>query len=144
MKKTIFALSLGAVLTLGMQLPASAADAAVDSTLAVQESAKLAMRSAVAAAIGVNPTDVEIVMAPHLVTVMIVSSGYAVGSGADRETDAMKAAASIQQSFANRTEFSGVGAIHIGFDQRPSNDSKSLPSFDFFKSPAGEFVLHKS
>jgi hypothetical protein len=146
MQKTLLALTLGSALVMGAaQWPANAADVMAEPNVTLaQESAKAAMRSSVAAALGVDVTQIEIVMAPHLVNVTIVSSGYAVGSGADREADAVKAGAAVQRSMDNRVEFSGVGAIHIGFEQRPANHGKPLPSFDFYKGPAGEFVLHKT
>jgi hypothetical protein len=66
------------------------------------------------------------------------------GVAKDREAEATTMVASFAQSIGDKAEFAQVEVIHVDYVKRPGNGKKSIQRLDFYKSPAGAFVAHKT
>jgi hypothetical protein len=123
--------------------PAWSADTAA--TQAKLQTASIpAMRQSIASAAGYELKSIEIKHNAHKLTATIVNSKQNRAASADREKEALEMVSSIEREIAGKPEFAGVVSIHIDYISRLEKKVKTVQIFDFFRSPANAFVLHKS
>jgi hypothetical protein len=101
-------------------------------------------QQAVASATGYETKNIEIKSTAHQVTITVVNSKLNSGAAKDREAEAATMVSSFAQAIGDKAEFTQVTVIHVDYVKRPGKSKKAIQRLDFYKSPAGVFVAHKT
>jgi hypothetical protein len=140
--------AIGAVIAMALtslMVPVWGADTATDTNLVKLQSASIAaMRQSIASAAGYELKTIELKHTAHQLTVTIVNSKHNGATSAEREKEAIAMTSAVERGIAAKPEFEGVEAIHIDYVSRVDKKMKTVQIFDFFRSPANVFVLHKT
>lgn len=121
------------------------ADTASDAAQVKLQAASTAEIKALAEATGsYKPKDVELSSTAHQMTITIINGRLNTSSIAMREAEANRMVAVIARLIANKTEFSQLPVIHVDYVKRQGKKTETVQRIDFFQSPAGVFVLHKT
>ncbi|MFZ2328806.1 MAG: hypothetical protein WAW73_17970 [Rhodoferax sp.] len=145
MKKQL-AIAAFITLTIGMPLaPAWSAGATEDAAQVKLQSASVpTLRQSAASAAGYGLKSIEIKHKTHQLTATIVNSKQNSATSGDREKEAIAMAAAMESGMQGKPEFEGVASIHIDYISRVGKKVMTIQIFDFFRSPANVFVLHKT
>ena len=103
------------------------------------------VKSAILAKTGYDAKSVELQTTSASIIVTVVNSRLADQTGAAaRENEAIVIVRAIADSIADRSEFTGIHAIHIDYVKRKSGDTRSeiVDGIDFIKNQRGIFVHH--
>jgi hypothetical protein len=121
------------------------ADTATDAAVLKLQSPSIpVMRKSIANAVGYELKSVEIQHTAHQLTATIVNSKQNSSTAVDRETESTAISGEMERGMAGKAEFEGVMSIHIDYISRVGKKVKTIDKFDFMRSPANSFVLHKS
>lgn len=93
---------------------------------------------------GYKPTDVEISSTAHQMTIAIINGKLNTAGIVEREAEATRMVTAIARAIVGKTEFSLLSVIHVDYVSRQGKKIKPVQRTDFYKSPAGVFVLHKT
>jgi hypothetical protein len=137
-----------AFLTLAATLgtaPAWSADTASDAAqVKLQASSMSEIKALAGAAAGYKAKDVEISATAHQLTLTIINSKLNATTVSEREAEATRMVSAIARAIADKPEFSQLPVIHVDYVKRQGSALKAVQRIDFFQSPAGAFVLHKT
>lgn len=135
---------LALTVTLGSSSTWSA-DTASDTAQVKLQASSLAEIEALTEATGsYKPKDVELNSTAHQMTVTIINSKLNTATVTDREAEANKMVSAIARAIADKPAFSQLPVIHVVYVKRQGRKIVPVQSIDFFKTPAGIFVLHKT
>lgn len=141
MRSPIASAFLAAVLAASSTLPAWSADATTDKAQVKQQASQLpALAKAAARAAGVK--EVAVRSAAHQLTVTVTDSPLA--GALEREAQASRIAAAIEAGIEKKPAFTQINVIHVDYVKRAGQGSSPVQGFDFFQTPTGAFVLHKT
>jgi hypothetical protein len=125
--------------------PAWCADNASDAAQVKRQSVVIPkLKQAAAKAAGYESKSIEVKTTAHQVTIAVINSKLNGGVAADREAQASTIASAIEKEIAGKAEFGQVVVIHVDYVKRPGKSATAIQGFDFFKSPTGSFVLHRT
>ena len=120
------------------------ADEASDAKTIKQQSLSVPIaKDAIALAVGYEIKNIKVETTAHLVTITAIDTTLNSDASKDRETEATKMTSALETVISGKTEFSNVMIIHVDF-VKPSNHKKVIKSYEFYKTPAGAFAIHKS
>ena len=121
------------------------ADTAADAAQVKLQAASIAEIKALVEATGnYKPKDVEMISTAHQMTITIVNGKLTTGAIAPREAEATRMVSAIARAIADKPAFSQLPVIHVDYVKRQGGKLKAVQRIDFFQSPAGVFVLHKT
>jgi hypothetical protein len=80
----------------------------------------------------------------HQVKATVVNSKLNIARSADREKEAIEIANAMEAAMKGKPEFDSVASIHVDYIGRLGKKDSVIQIFDFFRSPANAFVLHKT
>jgi hypothetical protein len=80
----------------------------------------------------------------HQVKATVVNSKLNIARSADREKEAIEIANAMEAAMKGKPEFDNVASIHVDYIGRLGKKDSVIQIFDFFRSPANTFVLHKT
>jgi hypothetical protein len=145
MKKHLFIATLISLTVAMSMAPAWSADTATDAPQVKLQSASVpTLRQSIASATGYDLKRIEIKHTSHQLTATIVNSKQNGAAPGDREKEAVAMASAMESGIQGKPEFEGVASIHIDYISRVGKKVKTIQIFDFFRSPANVFVLHKT
>ncbi len=122
-----------------------AADTVTDAAQVKLQAASMAqIKTLLQAAGAYNPNDIELSSAAHQMTITIIDSGLNNRGSAEREAEATKMVSGVAIVIADKPEFSKLPVIHVDYVKRQGSKLTAVQRIDFFQSPAGVFVLHKT
>ncbi len=144
MKTYIVALVVFAVGVINPAAPAWSVDKVTDATLVKRQTALVPkLTELVADAGGFPPAKVVISVAPHQISIAVaIKKGKE--TAADREIQAAQMRSAVENEIAGKDEFGQVMVIHVNYVERHGKSAPLIQGYDFFKSPEGAFVLHKT
>ncbi|QDL37937.1 hypothetical protein [Rhodoferax sediminis] len=141
MKNPITPTVLAALLAMSFIMPAWCADAATDAAQVTQQASEMpALERAAAQAAGWKSVTVH--SAAHQLTITVTDSPQA--SPAEREAQASKMVAAIEARIEKKPAFAQISVIHVDYVKRAGQTTSPVQGFDFYQTPAGAFVPHKS
>ncbi|CAN5648266.1 hypothetical protein BH11PSE7_BH11PSE7_37870 [soil metagenome] len=141
MKNSLTRVALAALLAMAGTVPAWSAGPAADAAQVQQQAGSLAsLQTAVATAAGFKGVSLKSVA--HRITVTVTNSPLA--NPADREAQATKMVAALETGIQNNPAFSQINAIHVNYVKRTATRTSTVQGLDYFQTPAGAFVTHKS
>ena len=121
------------------------ADTAADAAqVKLQASSAADLRNSAAGAVGHKPSNIEVKSTAHQITITVVNSKLNSGVAADRTGAVSKIVSAIERAIAGKTEFGQVMVTHVDYVKRLESRTSLVQGFDFYKTPAGSFVLHKT
>ncbi len=124
---------------------AMSADTVSDAAQVKRQATSMAEIKALAQATGgYKPKDVELSSTAHQMTITIINSKLNTGAIAPREAEATRMVSAISRAIADKPEFSQLPVIHVDYLNRQGKKIKPVQRIDFFQSPSGVFVLHKT
>ena len=133
------------LMAIGGAVPAGAADEQSDAAKVQRQVASSSnRRSTAAAAGGYAVKDVQVKSAAHQITVTVTDGNPAASAVPARDTSASRIASAIADTIVDKPEFSQVMVIHVNYVIRRGGNAKAVQNIDFFKSPAGTFVVHQT
>ena len=135
---------LACSLTLNTPTVWSATTAQDAAQVKLQASSMAEIKALAAAAAGYKAKDVEISATAHQLTLTIINSKRNTAVISKRETEATKMVSAIARAIADKPEFSQLPVIHVDYVKRQGSALKEVQGIDFFQSPTGVFVLHKT
>jgi hypothetical protein len=145
MKKHLVIATLITLAGAMLAVPAQSADKAADSAQVKLQSASLpALRQSLASTGGYELKSLELKHSAHQLTAVIVDSKLNAAAPVDREKEAVAMASAMEGGIAGKPEFEGVASMHVDYVSRVAKKPKTIQIFDFFRSPANVFVLHKT
>jgi hypothetical protein len=145
MKKHLFIAALMGLSAAISMAPAWSADTATDAAQVKLQAASMpTLHQSIASATGYALKSIELKHTAHLLTARIVNSKLNSAAPDDREKEAIAMASAMEGGITGKPEFEGVASIHIDYISRLGKKPKTIQIFDFFRSPANTFVLHKS
>lgn len=97
----------------------------------------------VAKAVGYEIKNIKVASLAHRITITVIDITLNNDDSKDRESEATQMASALETVISGKAEFSGVMIIHVDY-VKPSNHKKAIKSYEFNKTPAGAFVIHKS
>lgn len=120
-------------------------DAATDAeTVKLQTSSTAELKALVVTSSGYKPADVAFISTAHQITITIINSKLAKGSAAEREDEATHIVSSIARAIQEKPAFAQLPVIHVDYVTQLRSKRKTIQRIDFFLTPAGAFVLHKT
>lgn len=126
---------LAALLAAALLQPVWAADPTTDAARVKQQARDIpALQKAAVQAAGWAALTVR--SAAHQLTVTV--TGSTLGSLSEREAQASKIVAAIESGMEKKPAFAQVSVIHVNYVKPASR------GLDFYQTPAGAFVQHKS
>ncbi len=144
MKKQLAVLALSGILMAGMPI-AWSADAASAKTTAKQQTAALpALTKAVVDGTGIDAKTLRIKATTHLISITRHDAKLNAADRLERETEAQKIVAQVESFITDKSDFSQVVTIHVDYVVLNGKKSKLVQAFEFNKSAAGSFAIHKS
>jgi hypothetical protein len=145
MKKNLLTISL--LLGLAVQVicgNAWGANETLDAKTVKQQALSIpSTQEAVARAVGYETKNIKVESTAHRVTITVIDITLNSDASKDREPEASKMASALENVISAKTEFNEVMIIHVDY-VRPSNLKKAIKSYEFYKTPAGSFVIHKT
>jgi hypothetical protein len=121
------------------------ADAVTDAAQVKRQAASMAEIKALTESEGGYKTrNVELSSTAHQMTITIVNGELNTGVIAAREAEATRIVSAVARVIADKPEFSKLPVIHVDYVKRQGKKTRPVQRFDFFQSPAGVFVLHKT
>lgn len=102
------------------------------------------MEQAIAQSTGYSTKMVDIATSPHKITLSVINSPLNTAPKARQEAEASAMVSTLANAMSGKTSFAQVIMIHVNYVKRLGKKNKIIQQFDFAKSPAGIFVLHKS
>ena len=137
-----------ALLTLAVMISSASAwsaDAASDAAQVTLQAASLKEIKALAETTGgYKAKDVELSSTAHQMTLTIINSKLNTAALSKREAEAGRMVSAIARAIADKPAFSELPVIHVDYVERQGGTLKAVQRIDFFQSPAGGFVLHKT
>ena len=116
-----------------------------DAATVKRQASSIAELKALVVTVGDYKTaDVELKATAHQITITVINSKLAKTNTADREDEATRIVSSIARSIKAKPAFSQVPVIHVDYVTQARNKRKTVQRIDFFQTPAGTFVLHKT
>jgi hypothetical protein len=141
MKIPVASALLASVMAACFILPAWSAEVATDKAQVKQQAGQLpALAKAAAKAAGLKAVTVR--SAAHQLTVTVTDSPLA--GALEREAQASRIAAAIEAGIEKKPAFTQISVIHVDYVKRAGQGSSPVHGFDFFQTPTGAFVLHKT
>ena len=121
------------------------ADTAADAAqVKLQASSTADLRKSAAGAVAYQLSDIEVKSTAHQITVTVVNSKLNSGVAADRTGEVLKIVPAIERAIAGKAGFGQVMVIHVNYVKRLETQTSLVQGFDFNKTPAGSFVLHRT
>lgn len=143
-KKSVISTLLAVAVTL-CSPAAWSSDAATDAeTVKLQASSTAELKALVVASSGYKPADVVFIATAHQITITIINSKLTKGSAAEREDEATHIMSSIARAIKEKPAFAQLPVIHVDYVTQLRSKRKTVQRIDFFLTPAGAFVLHKT
>jgi hypothetical protein len=102
------------------------------------------LQRAASNAAGYKGKEVEVKSTTHQVSIVVINSRLNDESAANREAEASRIVSAVEHEMAQLPEFAQVAVIHIDYLKRSGANAKPVQAFDFYKSPAGAFVVHRT
>lgn len=134
-------LTVTTVNTIGMSW---GADKEADSKTVKKQSLTIpGVKEAVVNATGYEIRNIKIESTAHRLTITAVDNTLNTASSKDRESEASKMTSALANVINGKVEFAQVTIIHVDYVKSLGNN-KSIEAFEFYKTPAGSFVIHKS
>lgn len=141
MKNPIIPIVLVSLLTGCFSLHAWSADPATDAARVNQQVSEIpALERAAVKAAGWNSVTVR--SAAHQLTVTVTNSPLT--SPAEREAQASKIVTALESGIEKKPAFAQISVIHVDYVKRAGLGLTSVQGFDFYQTPAGAFVPHKT
>lgn len=136
------------LLTLAVMISSPAAwcaDAASDAAKVTLQGASLKeIKTLAEAACGYKAKDIELSSTAHQMTLTIINSKLNTAAPSKREAEATRAVSALACAMTDKPAFSELPVIHVDYVERQGGTLKAVQRIDFFQSPAGGFVLHKT
>jgi hypothetical protein len=144
MKKYLVAVSMFAIAVFSAAPAAWSADKAADTMLIKRQTATIPKLQELAARAGGYPnSSIRVSTAAHQITIIAIIKVPGTTT-AERENEAAQMISAVENEIAGKDEFGLVMTIHVNYVGRQGKNAPIVQSIDFFKSPAGAFVLHKT
>ncbi len=102
------------------------------------------LQRAASTAAGYKGKEVEVKSTAHQVSIVVINGRLNDESAANREAEASRIVSAVENEIARLPEFAQVAVIHVDYLKRSVSNSKPVQAFDFYKSPAGAFVIHRT
>ena len=145
MKKALLVVMSLQTLLLVTPLPAWAGDAAADmAQMTLRASSVPALQTAATKAGGYAPKSVSVVLAAHQITLLVTNSCLNGAPDTERETNAAHMVSAVVSAIQGKPEFSGISVIHVDCEVRTGQTIKVVDRIDFFETPAGFYVMHRT
>ncbi|MFZ6686369.1 hypothetical protein ACO0K0_01325 [Undibacterium sp. SXout11W] len=120
-------------------------DAASDKAQVEQQTITLPeLKKAVIGVTGIDDAKLQVISTAHLITITLVDGKLNTADRSEREAEAQEIAAKVEAIVSHKTEFSRIATIHVNYVKSAGKKLKPVQQFDFNKSPAGSFPIHKS
>ncbi len=100
-------------------------------------------QAAVASAAGYEIKNVNIASTLYRVTITVADDTLNDDLSKDREPEATQAATAFVKDMSGKAEFSQIVIIHVDY-VRSIGNKKAIEAYEFYKTPAGSFVIHKT
>ena len=121
------------------------ADSASDKAMVKQQSAALpTLKKAVIDATGIDGKTLRFKANAHLISITRHDAKLNAADRSERETEAQKIVTQVEAFIKDKSDFSQVVTIHVDYLEGTGKQSKLLQGFEFNKSAAGSFPIHKS
>jgi len=121
------------------------ADAASDKLMVKQQTAALpALKKAIVDAIGIDDKTVNVNATAHLITIKRHDAKLNAADSSGREIEAQKIVVQVEAFIKDKSDFSQIATIHVDYVETNGKKSKLVQAFEFNKSAAGSFPIHKS
>lgn len=141
MNNPILRTALAALLAAALSLPAWSADPATDAARVKQQAGEIpALQKAAAQAAGWKAVTVS--SAAHQLTVTV--TGSTLASPVEREAQASKIVAVIEAGIEKKPAFAQISVIHVDYVKPAGRSKSAAQGFDYYQTPAGAFVQHRS
>jgi hypothetical protein len=145
MKKHLAIATLVALTAAMPMAPAWSADTATEAVQVKLQAASIpTLHQSVASAAGYELQSIELKHTVHQVKATVVNSKQNGAASADREKEAIAMASAMEAGMKGKPEFASVASVHIDYISRLGKKESVIQIFDFFRSPANTFVLHKT
>jgi hypothetical protein len=100
-------------------------------------------QAAVAKSAGYEIKNVKIENTAYRITITVADDTLNDDASKDREPEATQAADAFVTVMNGKAEFSQVVIIHVDYVRSVGN-KKAIEAYEFYKTPAGSFVIHKT
>lgn len=80
--------------------------------------------------------------AAHQITVTV--SGSPLTHSAEREAQASKIVAAVETGIEKKPAFAQISVIHMNYVKLVGQGKSAAQGFDYYQTPAGAFVPHKT
>jgi hypothetical protein len=145
MKKYFAAVAVFAIAVFSAATPAWSANKASDAILMSRQTAAIPKLQELAARAGGYPSaNVRVSTAAHQITITAIGIGASSETKSAREIQAAQMISAVENAIAGQDAFGQVMTIHVNYVGRSGKNAPIIQGFDFFKSPTGAFVLHKT
>jgi hypothetical protein len=145
MKKYFVAVAAFAIAVFTAAIPAWSSDKASDAILMKRQTAAIPKLQELAAGAGGYPSaNVRVSTAAHQITITAISIRANSETKSAREIQAAQMISAVENEITGKDEFAQVMTIHVNYVERQGKNVPIIQGFDFFKSPTGAFVLHKT
>jgi hypothetical protein len=145
MKNTLMVASMVGVLVLVNASSTWSADTVPDVEVIKRQSLVIpGLQRAASTAAGYTGKEVEVLSTAHQVSIVVSNSKLNDDSAANREAEASKMVSAVENQMARLPEFAQVAVVHVDYLKRSGSNSRPVQAFDFYKSPAGAFVIHRT
>lgn len=144
MKNQLAVLALSGILMAGMPIAWSADTSSAKTTVKQQTAALPALKKAIVDATGIDAKTLRIKATSHLISITRHDAKLNAADRLERETDAQKIVTQVESFIVDKADFSQVVTIHVDYVELNGKKSKPVQAFEFNKSAAGSFPIHKS
>jgi hypothetical protein len=145
MKNMLIVASMVGLVSIFNSSPTWSADTMSDLEVVKRQSPVLpALQRAASTAAGYKGKEVEVKSTTHQVTIVVINSRLNGESAANREAEASRIVSAVEKELERLPDFAQVAVIHVDYFKRSGSNAKSVQAFDFYKSPAGAFVVHRT
>ncbi len=93
---------------------------------------------------GYTAKDLQLKTTAHQITITIIGSVLNKGGDAARLAQASKTVSAVVAAIVDKPEFSQIPVIHLDYVTATGNKGRAVQKIDFFQTPTGLFVLHKT
>lgn len=121
----------------------SAGDASDARTVKQQLLSIPGAQKVVADAAGYEIQNIEIKPLAHRMTIIVIDSTLNSGVSKNRESEATTIVSSLVREMGKKAEFAQVVIIHVDYVESLENRN-AVEAYEFYKTPAGVFVIHKT
>lgn len=145
MKRYLVAVAVSAIVVVTAAAPAWSADQASDAVLIKRQTAAIPKLQELAARVsGYSSETVRVSTAAHQITITAIRAGTGKETKLAREIEAARMISAVANEIAGKDEFGQVMTIHVNYVARHGKNVPIIHGFDFFRTPTGSFVLHKT